>query len=98
METAYLEDTQERIQIPCILNRASLGDADYVYVVIINLIDQISKVAWVPRDDLTIEEQQFLGNRLKAKLSVHVEDDISDRYLVKINNSGMEEFLQIQKP
>ncbi len=85
------------IAIPCVLNRASMGDAEYVFVRLQNLIDHKGKVAWVPRKKLVIEKQDFQGKELRALLTVEVKEEAPDRYLVSLLNSGSEEILSVLK-
>lgn len=87
----------KKIQIPCIINRASLGDAEYVFVIIENSINNPRKVAWVPREDITIQTQPLSGIELNAQLSVDVVGENGSNIFVAIKNDGIEETLKIEK-
>lgn len=97
MAAAHPNTGSKSINIPCILNRASLGNADYVFVVLRDLLDPGGKVAWVPRRDICVEEQPLIGGELKGRLTVQVKEEVSDRYLVTIVNSGVEETILVRK-
>jgi len=85
-----------KVSIPCILNRASLGTAEYVYAVLRHLEGGV-KVAWVPRQDLTVSEQPLLDEELRAWLEVPVKERSDSSYLVIVDNSGNKETYQIQR-
>jgi hypothetical protein len=97
MSASDVQRASMSISIPCIINRASLGDADYVFVVLRNLAGQNGKVAWVPREDLLVDEQRLLGGELTARLNVRVKEEREHAYVVALVNSGLEETLSIPK-
>ena len=85
------------INIPCLLNRASLGTSDNVFVVIHNLVEPRDKAAWVPRKDLTVERQPLTGDQLTATLTVTVEREDAHAYVVTLVNNGRPEFITVPK-
>lgn len=98
MATAHVSNPQESMQIPCILNRASLGSAEYVFVVLRDLVDEGRKVAWVPRDDVIVEKQPLSGRELRGQLAVRVKEVNSHNCLVTFMNGGVEETVGVAKP
>lgn len=97
MSNSQSPQSQSTLSIPCIINRASLGEADYVFAVINELLNLPSKVVWVPRKDLIIEEQPLTGGKLKARLRVKIEREVADTYDVIIVNEGEEETVKVAK-
>ena len=87
----------QKLLIPCKINRASLGDAEYVFVMIENSVDNPKKIAWVPRKDITIQNQPLSGIELHAELSVDVVDEKTSSYVVLISNEGIKESLEVEK-
>ena len=85
------------ISIDCRLNKASLGNADYVFAIIQNIFDNHDKVAWVPRNKLTIKEQPLLSDELNAQISVELKQEEKEKYIVSILNSGSEEIIEIDR-
>jgi hypothetical protein len=85
------------IEIPCILNRASLGDANYVFAVITDVAEIKRKIAWVPREDITVVDQPLSGSELNAKLKVKIVSESSENIFVSLNNDGVEEILSISR-
>jgi len=95
-----LQEVQQQlssIEIPCVLNRASLGTADYVFVVIHDLIEPKHKAAWVPRKDLIVDQQPLIGDQLSARLTVRVEREDPDGYVVTLVNDGRAEAISVPK-
>ena len=85
------------VAIPCVLNRASLGDAEFVFVKLTGLVGAKTRVAWVPRKDVVVEEQPLLGEQLRGRLTVMIREEKRDSFLVTVVNGGSEETLQVRK-
>ena len=60
---------ENRAGIPIELSRASLGDADNVFAVLSGK-DRRVLVAWVPREDIMVDEQKLTGSIFTGKLMV----------------------------
>jgi hypothetical protein len=97
MALKEIAQNQTSIDIPCLINRASLGTAEYVFVLIHDLIEPKQKAAWVPRKDLVVERQPLLGDQLTAKLTVHIEREDSAAYFVTLVNDGHPELIAVPK-
>jgi hypothetical protein len=85
-----------KVSIPCILNRASLGEANCVFA-ILRHVEGGDKVVYVPRRDITVAEQPILSEELKAWLKVPVKEKIGSNYLVIVDNNGNKQTRLIQK-
>lgn len=83
-------ETRERtlIKIDIVINKASLGDADYVFAVIQSVDGKANYPTLVPRKDIIINEQPLIGGTLSAKLSVEVVEDHTNHYLVETEGMG----------
>ena len=97
MSSAQVHPPQNTLTIPCIINRASLGYADYVFVILHELASRSPKVAWVPRTDILVEEQPLSGDQLRARLRVRIEREVADTYEVVLLNEGQEETITVSK-
>ena len=76
----------ERTQIDIIINRAALGNAPYVYALIRSVEGEPHYPAYVPREDIIINEQPLSSGELSAKLSVGIVEDQKHYYLVETEN------------
>ena len=96
MDTA-IDMTLQTMEIPCKLNRASLGEANYVFAVITDVFGQNKKVAWVPREDVTIVTQPLKGTEIIAKIRVKIVEEENDKFVISLNNDGVEEIIAMDK-
>ena len=83
--------------IPCVLNRASLGEAEFVFVKLTGLVGTKTKVAWVPRKDVVIEEQPLLGEQIRGRLTVNIREEKRNSFVVTVVNGGSEETIHVRK-
>jgi len=72
-----------RTFINIIINRASLGNAEQVFAEIQSVDGEANYPTYVPRKDITINEQSLNGQRLSARLAVDIIDEHNDYYLVE---------------
>lgn len=86
------------INIPCTLNRASLGKAEYVFAILHGLADGGGKVAWVPRRDVQVDAQPLTCGELTGQLTVPIRLELEDGLcLVALLNKGQEELVLVRK-
>jgi hypothetical protein len=97
MTVQEISQDPSSIDIPCLINRASLGTADNVFVLLHKLLEPAQKVAWVPRKDLVVERQPVEGDQLNATLTVHIEREEPNGYVVTIYNNGLPELITVPK-
>lgn len=57
----------KKIKIPCILNKASLGDADYVFA-ILDCVPQ--KIVYPLRESVIVDKQPIVNDKLTGKIEV----------------------------
>ena len=65
------------------LNRASLGEAPHVFARIQAPPGYGAHIAYVPREDVTIDEQLLTGDEISAKLRVRVLEENEKGFLVE---------------
>lgn len=101
------------VRIPCRLNRASIGDAEFTFATFPELdLIRLGRVdtsyrgdlgdrmsfGHVPKKDITVLEQPLAGE-LKALLTVSVVDEDQDNLFVLVVTIGMNEWLvKVPKP
>lgn len=83
--------------IPCFLNQASIGKAEFVFVILRDLADRKGRVAWVPRKDLMLEKQHFQGDEIRARLTVSIKSKVDGVFEVCLRNRGNEEIIKVPK-
>jgi hypothetical protein len=67
-----MAEKPEKTFIRIILNRASLGDAEFVFARIQGTSETPCHIAWIPRQNIIIDEQPLNGDEITAKLSVDI--------------------------
>ncbi len=98
--TYYVEAKNKpakEISIPCRLNRASLGEAEFIFAVIPSLSNTKHKIAYVPRKDVTVLEQPIINQELNGKLKIRVESETNDTFYAMLINGGTIEIVEIAK-
>jgi len=78
--------TKEKfVEIPIKMNRASIGDSKYPFVVLKSSEEGSGIVAWVPKDRITID-QQGVGRTFTGILYVDIVEENEERLLVKTDS------------
>ena len=97
-QTCYAESKKPKkeISIPCILNKASLGKAKYIFAILI-LSDTSRRIAYVPREKIKILKQPVLNEELKAELQIEVLQENNDTFNVSLIDGGRIEIIELQK-
>lgn len=95
---------EKTLAIPCILNRGSMGPAEFTYAILGRIYEPESwincglGVGYVPRKDVTILEQPLVNEELKARLAVPIKEERPDMWLVVIISFGTEHVVKVPKP
>lgn len=80
-----------RLSLPCILNRGSMGSAEFTYVMLERIYEAESKLeggcvlGWFPRKDVTILEQPLINEELLARLEVPIVEERPKEWVVELH-------------
>lgn len=70
------------------LNRASLGEAEYVFAEINSASGSPDHTAYIPRKDITVDKQPLTGSKISARLKVRIVEENEDGFLVETEDQG----------
>lgn len=82
-----LAKTSTETFVPITLNRASLGEAAYVFAVINAAPGSPNHIAYPPREDIIVN-QQPVGKEISARLKVKIVEENQDGFLVETKDGG----------
>lgn len=77
----------QTVEIPIVMNRASLGDSPYPYAVLRAREGSTPIVAWVPKERVMIDAQK-VRSTFTGQLSADVVEERGDELLVETDSMG----------
>jgi hypothetical protein len=83
-----LTETPKETFVLVTLNRASLGEAEYVFAKINSAPGSPTHTAYIPRKDITVDKQPLTGSKISARLKVRIVEGNKNGFLIETEDQG----------